>query len=205
MPRASRWCLRSLAFVALTWLAACGSGDSADPTATATPPPSPEASAEATASPTSAATAVVSPGAPVSGATVEAALAEVVNAVRTAEGVLGALDQADEDGVWDPVTVACQTYPALPPGPGSSLPTTSGLWTEAQQPALWPTPVIELDQTSATACFLVAAAHEIPPDARIDAEAPTTAEIVARPLEAALQAIEPRDEASLRSLIEGRS
>ena len=204
MPRAPRWYLRSLVPVAVAWLVACGGGGETDSTPTSEATSGASATAEVTSTAATQPTASTTP-AVIAGPAVEAALVEIVDAVRTAEGVLDALDRADEEGVWDPVTAACQPYPALPPGPGSSLATTSGLWTEAQQPALWPTPIIELDQTTATACFLVAAAREIPPDARIDDEAPTTAEIVARPIETALQAIEARDETALRLLIEEHS
>jgi len=203
MSRAPRWCVRSLALVAAGWLVACGGNGAADPSPEATATASVVATTEATPAVTADATASVTP--PLAAETVDAVLVEVVEAVRTAEGVLSALDEADAQGVWDPVTAACQPYPALPPTPGSSLASISGLWTQAQQPALWPTAVVELDQTTATACFLVAAAHEIPPDARIDADAPTTAEIVARPIRAALQPIEPRDETTLRELIEEHS
>jgi hypothetical protein len=202
MPRAPRWCLRSLALVAAGSLVACGGGGTA-PTPTVEATATATSSAEVTAAATVDATSSAVP--PVAAETVDAALTEVVEAVRTAEAVVNALDEADTQGVWDPVTEACRRYPTLAPNPGSSLASTAGLWTQAGQPALWPTAVVELDETSATACFLVAAAHEIPPDARIDAEAPTTAEIVARPLQAALAAIDPRDEAALRLLIEQHS
>lgn len=179
------------------FVAGCG-GDSE-------PTPQVTATTSATAAATVAATAPTLPtvGPPPDTAAIDAAVEELLAASAAAGLVRSALSQASITGAWDPVTEACATYPVTPANPGSSLPVTHGLSTLAQRPDLWPASYIELDNTSATACFLVSAAQSIPPDARIDVDAPTTAEIVAQPLDAARLPVGSPTAEQLRLLLSG--
>lgn len=136
---------------------------------------------------------------------VEATVREVALAVDTARGLRDALRLAKSEPNWDRVTRACSDYPLGPVDPAFGVRLTQGLQARAVHAAWWPESVLALDSAAATVCFVTGSASAIPPGARVDPNGPTTSEIAAQPLQAALDDLHDASPQALRALVEHRA
>lgn len=133
---------------------------------------------------------------------VELATTEVAAALDAARSLREALRLAATDTSWTRVTEACRVYPLGPVDPSFGVQLTQGLRSRSGQQALWPSQVATIDSAAATTCFVVTSAAAIPPSSRVDPDGPTTAEIAAQPLRAALDDLRDASPQALRALIE---
>lgn len=138
-------------------------------------------------------------------ANIDLAATEITAALEAARALREALRRAATESTWAPVTEACRVYPLGPLDPSFGVQLTQGLRSRSSQQGLWPPQVATIDSAAATTCFVVASASAIPPGSRVDPDGPTTAEIAAQPLRAALDDLRDSSPQALRALIEGQA
>ena len=112
--------------------------------------------------------------------------------------------QASTDPNWDRVTRACRSYPLGPVDASFGVRLTQGLRSQSRLQGWWIEQVTAIDVAAATTCFVTGSASAIPPGSRVEAGGPTTAEIAAQPLQAALDDLADASPQRLRTLVEKR-